>query len=155
VGDGVLCDGKLIKTSVTDMTSSSLEHRTGTHISLHPSGEAHVKSGSRAVIVAANIGQWLPVRRAFVFAHWFTAAIRTLPLAQGGGPAFGVADASKSLRLDIVICPLQRTGDKEYVPYNENTLFLGWSPHYAVLLNAEAIPACDPCVFFLACPLAE
>ncbi len=153
VGNAVLRDGRLVPISEKDVARLCETQRSGTHISLHPSGEVHMKSADGTKITAASIGRWLPVTVPFVFAYWFTGIIETLPLSDCGGPAFEVADAGKSLRLDVVVSPLQRKDQKAYVPYQKNTSFLGWSPHYVVLLNATVISPCEPCVFFLASPV--
>ena len=155
VGTAILKNGKFVKQNSMDVTDLPLDIRAGTHLSLHPTGEAHVKSGANKCLTVANIGQWLPVRQPFTFAYWFTAPVGTLSEANTAGRAFEVADPSKSLRLDIIISPLQRRAEKAYVPYYTNTMFLGWSPHYAVLLNAVMVPACEPCLFFLASPSAD
>jgi hypothetical protein len=36
------------------------------------------------------------------------------------------------------------------VLYGSNTIFVGVSPHYWVLLNRHIIPTCEPRIFFLA-----
>lgn len=154
VGTAISHGGTLVPISRSNKTDVPMLPQSGSHVSLHPSGEVHVKTSAGDVLTAARIGPWLPVQEKFVFAYWFTAPIRALPLAPTGAPqGFPVADSSKSLRLEIVICPPQRHGDRVGVPFFRNTLFVGGSPHYWILLNGHIIPACDPCIFFLGSPV--
>jgi hypothetical protein len=154
VGTAIPTGGNLVPIKRFSTTDLPLSCRTGCHISLHPSGEAHIRASTGKVLTVARIGQWLPVQKRFVFAYWFTGPIRALPIAPTGAQeGFPVPDSSKSLRLEIVICPPQRIGDRVGVPYCNNTLFVGGSPHYWILLNGYIIPACDPCIFFLASPV--
>lgn len=152
IGIAVNEGGKLVDKESADISSLPTEFRIGTHLSLHPSGEVHVKSGKGHRLCVGSIGCWLPVRQAFSFAYVFTEPIGNLPEPAGiaqTGPKFDVQDPSCSLRLDFVIAPLNERDGKAHVPVLRSTVFLGLSPRYAVLVNAQPHQACESRIYFL------
>jgi hypothetical protein len=149
IGNATQKDGKLIKSTSSELSSLPPDDRTGIHLSLHPSGQVHVMSSNRKQLTVAQIGPWLPVRQPFVFAHVYTESVGMLPEVRMSGPATEFGDPKKSLRLDIIICPLNEKAGQAHVPFHHSTIYIGLSPRYAVLLNATAIPPCEPQFFFL------
>ena len=144
--------GKLITTESADISSLALESRVGTHLSLHPSGQVHVKSGTGHRICVGSIGPWLPVQQAFTFAHVFTEPIGSLPETCGNKQPSRMVQGSDlgcSLRLDLIIAPLNEKDGKVRVPFPVSTIFVGLSPRYAVLVNAAPHAACEPRIYFL------
>jgi len=152
IGMAVKQEGKLVTTQATDISSLPLEARVGTHLSLHPSGQVHVKGGRGHKLSVGSIGAWLPVREAFTFAHVFTEPIRSLreaDQAAKAAKALQVADPASSLRLDVIVAPLNEKDGKVHVPFMTSTIFTGLSPRYAVLVNAVPSPSCEPRIYFL------
>ncbi len=152
IGNAIQKDGKLIKGAPQDISSLSLEDRTRIHLSLHPSGQVHIKSSNRKELTVAQIGPWLPVTQPFTFAYIYTAPVGTLPEVQTSGPAKECNDPEKSLRLDVIISPLYEKDGQTHVPFHHSTIFVGFSPLYAVLLNATPIPPCESQFFFRSAP---
>ena len=150
VGKAVQKDGKLVKLDSHELSAISLEDRTGIHLSLHPSGRVHVKGSTRKEITVAEIGPWLPVRRRFVFAYVYTVPVGDLPEVSEAGPATEVGDQGKSLRLDLILSPLNEKDAQARVPYYHSTVYIGFSSRYAVLVNATPVAPCEPQLFFLA-----
>ena len=107
VGNAVQRDGKLVKADSHDISPIPLEDRTGIHLSLHPGGRVHVKGSAGKAITVAEIGPWMPVRRAFVFAYVFTVPIGALPEVSDAGPTIEVGNPGQSLRLDLIVSPLK------------------------------------------------
>lgn len=152
IGNAIQKDGKLVRLDSNDLSPIPMEDRTGIHLSLHPSGLVHVKGSTGNKITAANIGPWTPVKRSFVFAYIFTVPIGNLPEVQEAGPAKELGDPGKSLRLDLIISPLNEKDGHTHVPYYRSTICVGFSPRYAVLVNATPVAPCEPLFFFLASP---
>jgi len=150
VGNAVLRDGNLVKLDAHDLSPIPVEDRTGIHLSLHPGGRVHVKGSTGKKITVAEIGPWLPVWRSFLFAYVFTVPVGNLPEVQDAGPATEVDDPGKSLRVDLILCPLNEKDGQARVPYYRSTIYVGFSPRYAVLVNATPVAPCEPLFFFLA-----
>ena len=155
VGNAVQEDGKLVKLDSHELSAIPLEGRTGIHLSLHPSGRVHVKGSAGKEITVAEIGPWLPVRRRFVFAYVYTVPVGNLPEVSEADPATEMRDPGRSLRLDLMLCPLNEEDGQVRVPYYHSTIYVGFSPRYAVLVNATPVPPCEPVFFFLASPIVR
>jgi hypothetical protein len=154
VGTALPIGGKLVWTERSDMTGIALPSRSGTHISLHPSGQVHLKGGDGHRLTVAEVRGWFPVTTEFLFAYWFTPPVRSLPPAEAGAAqGFPVDDSASSLRLEVTICPPKKTRGRIGIPTKRNTLFVGYSPHYWVRLDGYIVPACDSSIFFLASPV--
>lgn len=152
IGMAVNEGGKLIDIESTNILSLPIEYRIGAHLSLHSSGKVHVKSGRGRKLCVGNIGAWLPVQQAFIFAHVFTEPVGNLPETPTKAQMarlLEIQDPLRSLRLDIIIAPLNEKVGKAHVPFLTSTIFLGFSPRYAVLVNAQPHAACNPRIFFL------
>ncbi len=152
MGIAVKKEDKLITTQSVDVSSLPLESRVGIHLSLHPSGEVHVKSGNGHRLCVGSIGPWLPVRQVFTFAHVFTEPLAFLPETDNVKQPVQmvqVGDPKKSLRLDIIVVPLNEDHGMAHVPFMVSTIFLGLSPRYAVLINAHLLSPCEPRIYFL------
>ena len=152
-GYALVKDGKLIKGKAIDLSSIPNEQKIGTHLSLHPSGEVHVKCHGQKRLLASNIGSWLPVQRPFTFVYIFTESVENLAMVENSDTEWTVDDPGKSLRLNIVVCPRYQKAGISCDPFYESTVCLGLSPHYAVLINANVLPPCESHIFFLASPI--
>lgn len=153
IGEAVLKDGMLVKTKSEDISSISDERKTGTHLSLHPSGVVHVKNHGQEPLIVSNIGQWLPVKIPFTFAYIVTESVENIDTVDESTTQWIIDDPSKSIKFDVVICPVCQMDGKRCYALNEATVWLGVSPQYAVLINASELPACESHVFFLAEPI--
>lgn len=152
IGIAMLREGKLVDTQSTDISSLPLEFRVGTHLSLHPSGQVHVKSGAGHKVCVGDVGPWLPVAQSFTIAYVFTEPVCSLPPVRNSkqlASKFELADPGCSLKLDIVIAPLNEKDGKVYVPFMNSTIFGGLSPLYAVRVDAVPHAACQPRIFFM------
>jgi len=150
MGEAAINDGMLVKTKSEDISSITDERKTGTHLSLHPSGEVHVKSHGQEPLVVSNIGEWLPVKTPFTFAYIITEPIENIVTVDKSATQWIINDPSKSIKLDVVIYPVYQKNGKRYFPLYASTVWLGVSPVYSVLINAAELPACESHTFFLA-----
>ena len=162
MGSAVLKDGSLIKTDSADLSSVPLEKRRGVHVSLHPSGQIHVKAAQYEPLTIGNIGPWLPVQRTFVFAYVYTEPVGNLAIAKKSNAIWTARDSKKSLKLDILISPMvnvygsiKLVRDAKCKPIltdRPSTVYIGLSPRYQVFVNITLIPACVGQFYFLASP---
>ena len=154
IGIAVEEEGRLVTKQATDISSLPLDSRVGTHLSLHAeTGQVHIKSGSGHKLCVGSIGPWLPVQQTFSFAHIFTAPIVSLQEADINERAMRMdifADNTRSALLDIIVAPLIQQNGKLVVPIQQSNIFVGFSPQYAVLINAVSLPpCCEPRIYFL------
>ena len=137
VGYAVSKPGKVPKPDLKDISELPVTDRIGLHISLHPSGEIHLRNTSHRDLLCHNIGKWLPVRRVFRLASHVTPPIGKLPEIKRSGPACKVQNPEKSLKLRILIGPIGTTP-------SANNIWYGVSPDYVALVEAEMIPPQRP-----------
>ena len=152
VGNAIVKEGKLIKTDKIDISSVLDEQKVGTHLSLHPSGEVHVKSYGQKPLTVSNIGTWLPVIKPFLFAYIFTEPVGKLEVVERSNTNWIVNDPDKSVRLDIIISPQYKNKEMIYTPLNKSTMWFGHSPRYSILVNAYLTDPCESYMFFLSSP---
>ena len=152
VGVAVSEGGKLTDKESLDVSDLPLQCRKGTHLSLHPGGEVHIKSGGGKKLCVGNIGPWLPVREAFSVAYVFTEPVGNLPTVDSKKRSprlVQVPDPNSSLRLEVIVAPLTEYDGRSGVLSEHSTILVGLSPKYGVRLNAAIHPPCEPRIFFL------
>jgi hypothetical protein len=140
MGDAVIKDGSFRTTSYEDLSQIPISQRNNIHLSLHPSGEIHLKSDGQKPVTKMNIGKWFPVKKEFIFAHIYTCRIRDLKVIKTSKNPWEVYDPDTAIRLDFVIKPLGQKDGKYFYTYDTTTIWQGMdSPNYGICLNLTPV----------------
>lgn len=160
IGRAKLKNGTFIKIDSADLSSIPLAKRSGVHLSLHPSGQVHVKAPGHDPLTIDNIGSWLPVRHSFVFGYVYTDPVQSLPIVEKSNAIWIVPDSEKSLEVDILILPRANiSAPVKAVKYiktrttltsRPSPVYIGFSPRYRVVVNISIIAPCSGQFYFLA-----
>lgn len=108
IGQEVLSDGVLRPVTEVDLSQVPEVHRHDVHLSLHPSGRLHVRSGENPCLMAADVGLWLPLTKPRLLGYLFSPPIRELAAQTASkfqDRVLAVSDLDSGLRATITLLP--------------------------------------------------
>jgi hypothetical protein len=147
IGQAVQSSGAIKKITEEDVSHIPLDDRCDVHLSLHPSGQFHVRSGERRPVVEIDVGHWLPLTTPRPLGHLFSPAVRSLPKQKDCGGQDRVTAVSCldcGVRATITLLPLLPVG---YV-LREPAL-MGVSPRFNICVSISEVNPPTPYMCFV------
>jgi len=143
-GEAIQSGGQLTPATEVDLAAVPEKHRVDVHLSLHPSGELHVRSGRNTPLVRWNIGSWLPPKAPSLLAHLFSPPISQLLTQSQPRPqdrVFSLADVDSGVRATITLLP------KGLIP--QRGVLMGISPRYNVAVEIGVVRPATPGIYLV------
>jgi len=101
-------DGCLLSDSGIKLDALPLQHRRNPHVTLHPTGECHMRANDAPPILRVTYGAWYPVVAGFTWLQAYTAAVDLLPVVPKPSPRDAVVafqSGFDSARIQVDLLP--------------------------------------------------
>lgn len=149
-GDAVLTKEGQFRT-LTQTSSAGLPDKAidNSHVSLHPSGVCHVRSGIEQPVIEINIGEWLPVEKPFLWLVIYTDPFYHLsPKHRRKGIQLNaflldVQNINQSLKFQVDIIPQNRP----FLSQRKDVIGQSGSGRYVVRITMEHHKAAERAIF--------
>jgi hypothetical protein len=100
--------GRLLTAKESTLEMVPLSQRTNPHITLHPSGVCHGRTGAGQPLFRCEVPGWHPVSSQFTWMHIFTGPVSSLPPVTRPGSRDAVVafpNGSRSARIQVDLLP--------------------------------------------------